>query len=61
MIEARTPESVTIMEVIVVQCGRGAGTEESPFRIVRQFWSKGGDLLAEHDPVREPAPGGSER
>jgi hypothetical protein len=29
---------------------RGKGTDESPIRIVRQYWSLDGELLAEHDP-----------
>lgn len=29
---------------------RGAGTQESPLRKVKQFWSLDGELLAEVDP-----------
>jgi len=30
---------------------RGAGTPESPIRVITQFWTLDGQLLAEVDPV----------
>lgn len=32
---------------------RGTGTEASPIRVVRQYWSLDGQLLAEVDPVAD--------
>lgn len=36
---------------------RGDGTEQSPVRIVRQYWSVEGDLLAAVDPQLAPVLG----
>jgi hypothetical protein len=36
--------------VIEVQTGRGKGVEADIFRVVTQYWSFDGFLLAEHDP-----------
>lgn len=32
---------------------RGKGTEESPVRIITQYWTKEGELLFEKDPFEE--------
>ena len=46
---ARTPDEVKLVQVIEVKCARGAGTEEDVVRIVIQYWSVDGKLLAEND------------
>ncbi len=38
-----------LMEIIHVVFSRGEGTEEDVVRIVHQYWSKAGTLLAEND------------
>ncbi|EOI00696.1 hypothetical protein UAY_01799 [Enterococcus moraviensis ATCC BAA-383] len=48
-IEMKTPQLVEQVEVIHVEAVRGNGTEENPVRIVHQYWSKEGMLLAEND------------
>ncbi|MGM0239895.1 hypothetical protein [Enterococcus sp. AZ103] len=48
-IQMRTPQLVKLVEVIHVEATRGKGTEEDPARIVHQYWSKEGVLLAEKD------------
>lgn len=37
---------------------RGAGTDEDLMRVITQYWSLDGDLLAEVDPYYPGAPGG---
>ena len=45
-------EEVKLMEVIVTNMTRrGSGTEGSPIRVITQYWSKSGELLAERDPI----------
>lgn len=48
-IKKETPRLVELIEVIHVEAARGSGTEENPARIVHQYWSKDGILLAEKD------------
>jgi hypothetical protein len=48
-IEPETPRSTKVIEVIEVVCGRGNG-QDNVFRLVKQYWSKDGKLLAENDP-----------
>lgn len=48
-IELRTPNIAELIEVIHTEATRGKGTEESPIRVVHQYWSKDGILLAEKD------------
>lgn len=49
-LQLRTPISVRIREVIEVMATRGAGVPGNPVRLVTQFWSRDGQLLAERDP-----------
>ncbi len=51
--KARTPDSVQVIEVIQVEALRGAGVEGDVGRIVTQYWSKDGRLLAERDPFAD--------
>lgn len=48
-IQMKTPQLVELVEVIHVEATRGKGTTEDPARIVHQYWSKEGNLLAEKD------------
>lgn len=48
-IQMKTPQLVELVEVIHVEAARGEGTEDDPARIVHQYWSKNGELLAEKD------------
>ncbi len=48
-IEMKTPESVKLIPVIETKCTRGAGTSANPIRLVTQYWSLDGKLLAEND------------
>ena len=47
---AGTPSMAKLVQVIQVETLRGAGTEDDVARLVTQYWSKDGVLLAEHDP-----------
>lgn len=47
--QMKTPQLVQLVEVIHVEATRGKGTEYDPTRIVHQYWSKEGILLAEKD------------
>ncbi len=44
-----TPRSVRQITVIAVMAARGQGTEKDPIRVVTQYWSSDGELLAEKD------------
>lgn len=54
-----TPYKCADKEVRVIQVicttllRRGRGTDAEPIRIVTQYWSMQGDLLAERDPFLE--------
>jgi hypothetical protein len=49
LVKARGTDSAQLIEVILTEALRGDGTENSPCRIVRQYWGKDGKLLAEDD------------
>lgn len=46
----RGTDSAKIIKVIETKSLRGKGTPDDPCRIVRQYWSFNGKLLAENDP-----------
>lgn len=46
----KTPDSVKVIQVVRVAACCGAGTKEDMFRLVLQYWSLEGKLLAEDDP-----------
>ena len=48
------PDTVRIRQVIEVRSFSGQGTDESPWRIVTQFFDSDGQLLAENDPNFPP-------
>ena len=52
-IVARGTDSAKVIQVIETVSARGAGTPENPCRIVHQYWSLEGELLAENDPCEE--------
>ncbi len=52
--KARTPDSVKVIQVIETKTLRGAGTMDDPARIVTQFWSLDGELLADDDTHIKP-------
>lgn len=43
-------EHARVISVIETESLRGTGTNENPNRIVKQYWSFKGILLAENDP-----------
>lgn len=47
--ELKTPRIAELIEVIHTIATRGDGTKENPIRLVHQYWSKDGELLAEKD------------
>lgn len=42
--------SAQVIEVIEVKTTAGKGTETDPYRIITEYWSKDGQLLAVSDP-----------
>ena len=42
-----------VVQVIETEITRGRGDMGSPMRIVTQYWSFDGDLLAERDPIKD--------
>lgn len=44
------PEKAELVEIIHVIKKRGKGTSDDIVRLVDQYWSKDGKLLAENDP-----------
>lgn len=45
--------SAKVVQVVEVQAVVGKGTEEDPNRVITQYWSLEGELLAERDPLLE--------
>lgn len=48
------PDSVKIIQVIVVIGVRGEGTNKNPVRHVTQYWSLDGQFLAEANHLQDP-------
>lgn len=46
----RGTDSARVIQVIETKALRGQGTNENKNRIVTQYWSLDGELLAENDP-----------
>lgn len=46
----RGSQGAQLMEVIVVSTSIGKGTAADPMRIITEYWSKNGELLAVNDP-----------
>lgn len=53
MARPRGTDSARVVQVIETQALRGEGTEKDLCRVVTQYWDFNGNLLAEHDPVRD--------
>jgi len=49
-ITARGTDSAKVIEVIETKAMKGTGVQTDPVRIVTQYWSLDGKLLAECDP-----------
>ena len=47
------PRTVKLVKVVQVCFKRGSGTDADPVRLVNQYWSIKGQLLAENDPGNE--------
>lgn len=43
-----------VVQVILVETLIGKGSEEDPLRVVNEYWSLDGDLLAVTDPPEHP-------
>lgn len=52
----RGVDSAKVIQVIETRSARGSGSENQPIRIVIQYWSLEGDLLAENDPIMMNCP-----
>lgn len=48
-VERVTTESARVIKVIETKSTRGVGTSANPVRLVTQYWSLDGELLAEKD------------
>lgn len=48
-LKMETPRTAGVVAVIEITAARGAGTDMDPVRIVTQYWSFDGVLLAEKD------------
>ena len=44
-----TSRSARLVEVIEVHAAKGDGTDKDPMRIITEYWSKDGKLLAVND------------
>lgn len=49
IIRPRGTDSAQVIEVIRTKSLIGAGTEEDPVRVITQYWSFDGKLLAQND------------
>lgn len=43
---ARGTDSAKVIQVIVTESLEGRGTADSPYRVIKQYWSLDGELLA---------------
>ena len=46
----RGTDSAKVIQVIETAALRGSGADDDPVRVVKQFWSFAGELIAEVDP-----------
>ena len=53
-------DTARVIEVIETTLTRRGDGKETPIRIITQYWSKDGQLLAERDPSPDRKPQGSE-
>lgn len=52
-IVARGTDTAKVIQVIETVSLRGKGTEEDPCRVVHQYWTFEGEMLAENDPCED--------
>ena len=52
----RGTDSAKVIQVIETKACVGRGTEQDPNRVVTQYWSLEGELLAQDDPLIGYAP-----
>ena len=50
VIYPRGTDSAKMIQVIETKSARGKGTEQQLCRVITQYWSLDGELLAENDP-----------
>lgn len=48
----RGTDEARVIQVIETKALRGAGTPDDLVRVVTQYWSLDGELLAESDPIK---------
>ena len=48
-VRPRGTDNAKVIAVIVTESLRGEGSETDPVRVVKQYWSMTGELLAEND------------
>lgn len=53
LIKKAKSQSAEVIPVICVKVSKGAGTSKNMARIIAEYWSLDGELLAVHDPVDE--------
>lgn len=53
LIKKAKSQSAEVIPVICVEVSKGAGTPGDMCRIITEYWSLNGELLAVHDPVDE--------
>lgn len=46
----RGTDAAKVIQVIETISLKGSGTDDDPARVVKQFWSFDGELIAENDP-----------
>lgn len=51
-ITARGTDSAKVIQVIETKAMKGSGTNSDPARIITEYWSMEGELLAENDSGR---------
>jgi len=49
MLKARGTDSAKVIRVIETKAMKGSGTEKDPVRVLTQYWSLDGKLLAESE------------
>lgn len=49
-VRPRGTDSARVIQVIETTALRGSGADDDPVRVVKQFWSFAGELIAEDDP-----------
>ena len=53
-------DTVRVIEIIETKLLRRGDGDNTPIRVITQYWTMGGKLLCEFDPVRDDLPEGAE-